>query len=137
MAAVSPPERPHSDIEQVLEAAAVLDIAEVQLFREAYGIWFGRRVDEPTLDRHFVAYMFAGVVPHWVRDYARRVLSEAGRHELDPVKFGVLPNLRRRPRIGLGVLAAQLALFVVLVLVANWSLQFVPGLRSCLLPPCY
>ena len=65
----------NTDIDDVLSASAALDIAEVQLFRKAYRKWFGSRIDENLLERHFVAYMFAGVVPHWARDYARQVLT--------------------------------------------------------------
>ena len=126
-----------TDIDDVLAAAAILDIAEVQLFRAAYRKWFGSPVGEDALDRYFVAYMFAGVVPHWVRDYARQVLDNAKRHRLDPVKFGVLPVLRRRPRFGLGMVLLQFALIVLLVLIADWTLRQIPGFQSCLLPPCY
>ena len=127
----------NTDIDNVLAAAAALDIAEVQLFRKAYRKWFGSRVDEDLLDRHFVAYMFAGVVPHWARDYARQVLDHAAHHRLDPVKFGVLPVLRRRTRFGLGMLLLLFAVIALLVLIADWTLRQLPGFQSCLLPPCY
>ncbi len=126
-----------TDIEDVLAAAAALDIAEVTLFRKAYRKWFGARIGEEALDKYFVAYMFAGVVPHWVRDYARQVLDNAEQHTLDPVKFGVLPVLRRRPRFGLGMLLLQFAVFVLLVLITDWTLRQIPNFQSCLLPPCY
>ncbi|MDH3452467.1 MAG: hypothetical protein OEN20_08600 [Gammaproteobacteria bacterium] len=128
---------PRTDIDNVLAAAAALDIAEVQLFREAYRKWFGDRIGEETLDRYFVAYMFAGVVPHWVRDYARQVLDNAARHRLDPVKFGVFPVLRRRPRFGLGMVLLQFAVLMLLVLIADWTLHQLPDYQGCLLPPCY
>lgn len=126
-----------SDIDNVLAASAVLDISEVQLFREAYRKWFGAHIGEHTLDRHFVAYMFAGVVPHWVRDYARQVLDNAERHQLDPVKFGVLPVLRRRVRFGWSMLALPFVVIGLLVLLADWTLRQMPNFQSCLLPPCY
>ena len=126
-----------TDIDNVLAAAALLDIAEVQLFRKAYRKWFGARIDEDRLDRCFVAYMFAGVVPHWVRDYARQVLDNAARHRLDPVKFGVLPVLRRRPRFGLGMLLLQFVVLAALVLITHWTLEHLPAFQGCLLPPCY
>ena len=127
----------NTDIDDVLAAAAALDIAEVQLFRNAYRKWFGSHIDENLLERHFVAYMFAGVVPHWARDYARQVLNSAEHHRLDPVKFGVLPVLRRRTRFGWGMLLLQFAVIALLVLLADWTLGRLPGFQSCLLPPCY
>lgn len=126
-----------TDIEDVLAAAAALDIAEVQLFREAYRKWFGAGIGEEALDRYFVAYMFAGVVPHWVRDYARQVLHNAANHRLDPVKFGILPVLRRRVRFGFGMLLLQFAVLVLLVVVTDWTLRLLPAFKGCLLPPCY
>ncbi len=128
---------PNTDIDNVLAAAAALDIAEVQLFRKAYRKWFGERIREETLDRYFVAYMFAGVVPHWVRDYARQVLENAERHSLDPVKFGVFPVLRRRTRFGVGMVVLQFAVLALLVLITDWTLRQLPSFRGCLLPPCY
>ncbi len=127
----------NTDIEDVLSAAATLDIAEVQLFREAYRKWFGARIGEDALDRCFVAYMFAGVVPHWVRDYARQVLQHAADHRLDPVKFGILPVLRRRARFGVGMLVLQFAVLVLLVVITDWTLRRLPDFQGCLLPPCY
>lgn len=126
-----------TDIENVLSAAAALDIAEVQLFRKAYRMWFGQHISEETLNRYFVAYMFAGAVPHWVRDYARQVLDSAQRQRLDPVKFGVLPELRRRARFGLGMLVLQFLVLALLVLIADWTMRKLPTFEGCLLPPCY
>lgn len=126
-----------TDIDNVLAAAAVLDIAEVQLFRKAYHKWFGSRIGEESLDRYFVAYMFAGVVPHWVRDYARQVLDNAARHRLDPVKFGVVPVLRRRARFGMGMVLLQIAVIALLVVITHWTVRQFPALQGCLLPPCY
>jgi hypothetical protein len=126
-----------TDIDNVLAAAALLDIAEVQVFRKAYRKWFGSRIGEDVLDRYFVAYMFAGVVPHWVRDYARQVLDNAARHRLDPVKFGVLPVLRRRARLGLGMLLLQFVAIALLVLLTHWTVQHFPSFQGCMFPPCY
>lgn len=126
-----------TDIDRVLEAAALLDIAEVQLFRQAYRHWFGRHIDEVRLDRVFCAYMFVGAVPYWVRDYSRQVLEQAARHRLDPVKFGVVPRLVRRSALGLWMLLAPFAVLAVLVWLADWALRALPGAPSCLFPPCY
>ena len=126
-----------TDIEDVLSASAALDISEVELFREAYRKWFGEPLSERRLDRHFVAYMFAGVVPHWVRDYSRQVVQSAQEHRLDPVRFGVLPKLRRHYRKGFTLLLLPALILLVLVLTSHWTLQYIPQWRGCLLPPCY
>ena len=52
-----------TDIEEVLAAAAVLDIAEVQLFRKAYRKWFGSRIGEDLLDKHWLDGLYVSIVP--------------------------------------------------------------------------
>lgn len=126
-----------SDLDKVARAAAHLDIAEVTLFREAYRNWYGRCVDETVLERHFVRFMFASVVPHWVREYAREVLNDARHQRLDPRRFGIRPRRGRQLRLGLCMLLLPMAVFGVLVVIAHGSLDFIPGISGCMLPPCY
>jgi hypothetical protein len=80
----------------VLDAAAMLDIREFDLFALAHSWRFGRRAEVAALERIF-AYMFGGVTPAWVRQYAQRVLNPS---RLRP------PNSPRHGRAGPGPGAA-------------------------------
>lgn len=125
------------DVDTVARAAAHLDIAEVALFGKAYRKWYGRSIDELVLDRHFVRFMFAGVVPHWVRAYARQVLEDVRRDRLQPGRFGVVPVPRRQIRLGVCMLLMAVLVFALLLALAHGSLEFLPASTDCVLPPCY
>lgn len=105
--------------DQVLIAAAMLDIGEHELFAHAYKHWHGRKASDAELERAFLAYMFLGRVPHWVRGYCRQILNQAARNDLDPISFGVLPRLKRRVKLGLLLLLVVNAVFWGLVLLAE------------------
>jgi len=45
------------DVHSVLDAAAILDITEYELFRLAYRRWHGEQVEENALEPFFVAYV--------------------------------------------------------------------------------
>jgi hypothetical protein len=126
-----------TDIQTILEASAVLDIAEYKLFVEAYKKWYGRKPENTRIERLYLAYMFNGVVPPFARDYARQVLEEAGRHELDPIRFGITPKLGRRAKFGLGMAALNVALVTALIYLADHATRLIAGLKGCMLPPCY
>ena len=107
------------DVLLVLQASSDLDIPEFALFVKAYEQWFGHAAEEPQVERYYLGYMFAGRVPHWVRDYCRQVVSSSRSHQLDPVRFGVLPNLTRRVRTGLTLLLLAFGLLAALITVAE------------------
>ncbi|NIR30659.1 MAG: hypothetical protein GWN84_15375 [Gammaproteobacteria bacterium] len=127
------------DIEDVLQAAAVLDVTEYELFHLAYLRWHGERADEQLLERRFAAYMFRRVVPVWVRHFARLVHSQDARGELDPSALGVtrLPRtremVRRGTRFGVAIVTTMTALFIFVEFAAR-----VLGIGEvCMFPPCY
>ncbi len=82
---------PGPDARLVLDASATLDIPEFDLFALAHSWRFGSRAEIAALERIFAAYMFGGVIPAWVRQYARRVL--------DPSRLRP-PNSPRHGRAG-------------------------------------
>lgn len=128
------------DVVAVLDASAALEVTEFRLFELAWQDWFGGRPDERRLERHFAAYMFADRVPHWVRNFARRILDLDDRGLLDPRSFGIwprLPSSRMRFLAKLYV-AALLLLFVVLAASAlNLDERLLSFYRDCYFPPCY
>jgi hypothetical protein len=68
---------------EIAQAANLLQIGEFQLLQLAYRAWFGEEMPEDQTDRIFDAYMMHGVIPHWVRRYARKVVVLDERGDLD------------------------------------------------------
>lgn len=116
-----PGRSPSGDVGDVLDAAAALGIREFDLFKQADRWWHGRDRPEKSLERIFVAYMFSGVAPAWVRQYCREVLAEQAAGRLDPARFGAPLGRSARNRTPgdvrylLAGLAAALALYALLL----------------------
>ena len=127
------------DIRIVLEAAAILDITEWDLFHLAYRRWHGRRADDEMMEPFFVAYMFQKVVPVWVRHFSRLVERLDTRGELDANKLGVKFLPRSRHMVSRGMRYAVTIGLVVFALVvfAEFASQFLRLSEKCMFPPCY
>lgn len=127
------------DVQAVLNAAAMLDITEYDLFRIAYVRWHGEVPDTRTMEPFFVAYMFNEIVPLWVRHFARLVerLNRLGR--LDPQAFGIerLPATRQMARQGVRIGVTIAAIVTVLIVLAEVAAQVLGLGDRCFFPPCY
>ncbi len=124
------------DCEAVLDAAAALDIREIDFFRLAFRRWFGRDIRQSALERLFADYMFRNVVPHWTRHLSRQVLARAGDGEPDGAEFGALKYLRQPPAPRHGRLYAGLtAAVIVLYCVALLNVSYDPETSAPI--PCY
>jgi hypothetical protein len=64
------------DIARIHHVTGRLRITEFELFQRAHHEWFGHAAEEKALERVYVAYMFNQAVPHWVRHFCRRFLSD-------------------------------------------------------------
>ncbi|MCP4329024.1 MAG: hypothetical protein GY791_11370 [Alphaproteobacteria bacterium] len=109
------------DRRRVMDAAEILCVREVDLFRLAWFKWHGARGDDRAIERAFVRYMFHGVVPPWVRHFARAVVADAERGRLQPQPHGVI---QRRPEPatpwpGAVYVAIVMAVTVLFVLVLS------------------
>lgn len=128
------------DVQGVLDAAALLDITEYELFRLAYERWHGGGVsEESTLEPHFVAYMFDEVVPVWVRDFSRLVERRQRNGDLNPAELGVEPRRGSRQMVHRGIrysVGLILALVTLLVL-AQFAAKVLDLSEHCTFPPCY
>ena len=82
------------DAHAVAATKAVLGIGEFELFRLAHRWFLGSEADEKALERVFMAFLFGGAAPMWVRQYCRAVRDAAAEDALDPRRFG----LERLPR---------------------------------------
>ncbi len=77
------------DVRCVSEAARVLCVRDIDLFKLAYQWWCQREPSESTLDKVFSDYLLNETVPFWVRHYCRNVLKLDSVGQLDPRDFGV------------------------------------------------
>ncbi len=110
----------------VLDAAAALDIREIDFFRLAFRRWFGRDIRQPALERLFADYMFRRVVPHWTRHLSRQVLARAGDGGPDAAEFGALKYLDQPPpprhgRLYAGLTAAAIVLYCAALLNVSYD----------------
>ena len=127
------------DIHSVLDAAAILDITEYELFRLAYERWHGQQVDENALEPFFVAYMFNDIVPLWVRYFSRLVLRRNRQGTLDAKELGVDSRLRTPQMVSRGTRFAVTLVTVLatLVVLAEAAAKLMNLGERCMFPPCY
>ena len=127
------------EIQSVLNAAALLDITEYDLFQLAYARWHGKSASVRVLEPYFVAYMFNEVVPLWVRHFSRLVerLSSAG--QLDRRALGVtrLPRTQEMVRRGVRFAVAIVTVMGVLIVFAEFAARILKLGERCFFPPCY
>ncbi len=118
---------PGEDACLVLDAAALLDVREFDFFALAHDWWFGAHAEIKALERAFVPYMFRGIVPLWVRQYAREVMLEARSARPDFLRLGIegVCRVTLPPRNGRLIVALTFTVFALLYAglldtAANW-----------------
>ena len=79
----------HPDARHVSEAARILGVRDIDLFKLAHHWWFKRDPDETTLDKVFSDYLLNETIPHWARHYCQNVLNLESVDQLHPQDFGV------------------------------------------------
>jgi hypothetical protein len=128
-----------ADVADVLEAAALLEVTEFELFRIAYRQWYGREIADADLERYYLPYMFGGRVALWVRQLTRRVIAEAEASRLDPVRYGIMPRPLTMDMYnrGLRYCLWLAVIFGTLLTGAATVAELSPWYQSCYLPPCY
>jgi len=128
-----------SDVADVLEAAALLQVTEFELFRIAYCRWHGAAIGDRELERHYLPYMFRNRVPLWVRQLAREVIARAEADDLDPRAYGILPKPLSMDMYnqGLRYFLWITVIFGTLLTGAATVAELAPWYQSCYLPPCY
>ncbi len=104
------------DARDILSASAILEITEFRLFELAYERWFGEPAAERDIERFFVGYMFRSIVPHWVRQFCREVLTLDAAGKLVPRDFGVLPRPESQTMVQRGIRYFATVIFVVATL---------------------
>lgn len=124
------------DYMAVIEAANVLGLREIDLFRLAYEFRWGRTIEPGRLERIFADYMLYQDVPYWLGRFSHDVVNRPDGMP-ERVRAGVRhyrPKPREKPRHGGLVVASVMALLVVYCL---WlvELSYDPGTSAPL--PCH
>ena len=127
------------DVVDVLEAAALLEVTEFELFRIGYRRWHGAGATDEVIERYYLPYMFHERVPAFVRHLAREVLARAEEDRLDPKDFGIMPRPLTMDMYNRGL---RYLLWLVIIFGSALSgamavAELTPWYQSCYLPPCY
>ncbi len=77
------------DLEKVASASKLLQIPEFRFFQISYFQWYGREISENHFEVIFSEYMFQDIVPHWVRHFARIVMSRNEDGGIDPGEYNI------------------------------------------------
>jgi hypothetical protein len=67
----------------VLKAANILQVGEFQLLQLAYRDWYNKDLPEALVSQLFSSYMLKNEVPHWARNYARKIIDADARGALN------------------------------------------------------
>jgi hypothetical protein len=127
------------DVDSVLNATALLDITEWDLFNLAYNRWHGGPAATDLMEPIFAAYMFKDVVPVWVRHFARLVERLYRRGVLDRQSLGVdrLPGSRQMVTRGMRYAVFIVVAITALIVFAEFMAKIIRIGERCLFPPCY
>ncbi len=125
-----------SDVEEVLDVAAHLDIREFDVFHLAYSWWHGHSSTDSKIEPFFVKYMFESVVPPWVRQFTRMALRLREEGRLDRDQFGIhrLPADAKMVSQGIRHGIILVAVLSTLFIIAHLSQDL---FSRCMFPPCY
>ena len=98
-----------ADIQQVHKASAWLGVSEFQLFCQAWQNWYDEKPSEKRIEPYFINFLGQDIVPFWVRNYVRVILS---RNDL-------LRKEKKRLVVGALTYYVPLLLFFILLM---WTL---------------
>jgi len=126
-----------TDVEEVLDVAAALDIKEFEVFHLAYDWWHGEKSTDAEIEPIFVKYMFNSVVPPWVRQFTRVALQLRDEGKLNPDMFGVQEQPADAKMISQGIRYSVIIVMALgaLFMIAHFS-RDIPW-WTCMFPPCY
>ena len=123
----------------VAETAGLLEITEFRVFQLSFKEWYGREIRDYEAEDYFTAFMYFDQVPFWVRRFCHHIqnLAQAGR--LNPRDFGIIPSRfeHRLMRWAIRGMTVVLAVFIILLFLANTAGDLMPFIKECYFPPCY
>lgn len=125
----------------VARAANILQVGEFQLLQLAYQEWFGFDLPRAQVDRLFTAYMLHNHVPHWAREYARKIIDmdERGVGGLDRDPFYHRYDAEYVRHVPEGAKRFTIACLIVGVLLFGsiWFSHFAATNATSVLPPYF
>lgn len=128
-----------NDVCDILDAAALLDTSEFNIFSIAYRKWFGKNAPEKIIENYYTAYMFNAVVPYWSRHFARTIIRLSSTGSLNPNDF--VENTdhvsTRTIFIARAFIISGAVVMLILLLGAIYAAHDSPITYSCFFPPCY
>jgi len=68
---------------EIIHAANLLQVGEFQLVQLAYKVWFKEDLPEDKINKIFSEYMITGIIPIWVKLYAKDILKLEKANVLD------------------------------------------------------
>jgi hypothetical protein len=107
-----------NEIEAVQFVAQFLEVSEYEVFQLAFNDWYGKRMNNMTMDYRFENYLDEDVVPFWVWTFAKGVIKKYEKDEVFPVDYGIEPMVLTRSQkiwgwfivVGVGLFALLFSL---------------------------
>jgi hypothetical protein len=114
-----------SDVSTVLDAAALLDTSEFNIFTIGYNKWFGENASIKAIENYYAAYMYNAVVPYWARHFARTIIQLSNTGRLNPNNFIEEKTLVSKKSIQIAriFIISGMVTMLVLLLGANIAVQ--------------
>ena len=107
-----------NEIEAVQFVAQFLEVSEYEVFQLAFNDWYGKRMNNMTMDYRFENYLDEDVVPFWVWTFAKGVIQKYEKDEVVPIDYGIEPTVLTKSQkikgwlivIGVGLFALLFSL---------------------------
>ena len=116
-----------NDGEKVEISSRLLQMSEFKFFQLAYSWWYGRDISEKNMESIFADYMLKNEVPHWVRHFARQILSEYSHGVHDLHEFGIEciipPRELKDKKVFITIFMIVVYLFFYLILSGHITFQ--------------
>ena len=126
----------------VAEASNRLGIGEYQAFQLGFAAWYGFDPDPELLHQPFFQYLYHNDIPFWARHFARKVIQEDDRGELNPDdaqyhRFDA-ESMRVNPVVPHWLKGLLVAGFfsLMIAMVLAFSYGTIPTDQRCWFPPC-
>jgi hypothetical protein len=85
-----------NEIDAVRFVAQFLEVSEYEVFQLAYSDWYGKRMNNRTMDYRFENYLSEDVVPFWVWTFTKGVIQKYEKDEVKRTDYGIDPKILTR-----------------------------------------
>ena len=91
-----------NEVEAVRFVAQFLEVSEYEVFQMAFNDWYGKRMDNRTMDYRFENYLDEDIVPYWVWLFTKDVIEKYETDQVDPAVYGIEPMVLTRSQKNIG-----------------------------------